>query len=465
MATVDQLSSRNSELHIENPATGEPVGTIPVADDSEVASAVAAARRAQPEWAAVSAEDRGGYLHKLADALDADAETLADLNNRETGKKLDDCRGGIAAGVGTLRQYAELGPVHRGHSLRGDQQAADYTITRPRGVVAAITPWNDPVAVSIGLIAAALVTGNTVIHKPSERNPHLGRRLGEVLSEVLPDDVLITLSGDGAVGRMLTTNADVDAIAHVGSTSTGRDIAAAAAETGSHVLRENGGNDPLLIDDTVDPRWAASQAATGAFTNAGQICTCAERIYVHRDVAEEFLSALRDEAREHDAGELPQPLVDQAHRELVHAQVTAAAEAGATVLAGGQVPDGPGAHYPATVLTDCTADMAVMCEETFGPVAAVQVVDSFDDGLRAAATDRYGLAATVLTARLDRALQAVTALEVGTVKVNNVFGGAPGGAAEPRRDSGAGFGFGPELLDEMTTSSVVHLEAPAGGIS
>ena len=126
------------------------------------------------------------------------------------------------------------------------------------------------------------------------------------------------------------------------------------------------------------------------------------------------------------------------------------------------MPDGPGSYYPATVLLDCTADMSVMAEETFGPVAPVQVVDSFEDGLRLAAGGRYGLAATVLTGRIAHAQQAIAALPVGTVKINEVFGGAPGGSAQPRGDSGSGFGYGPELLDEFTRVKVVHLAPPPG---
>lgn len=456
MTTVEQVTT---ELSVIDPNTGDTVGTLPVADHDTVSRTVAASRAAQDGWAATPAEERGKYLHAMADNLAAATEELAELNQRETGKLLADCRGGIEAGVGTLRQYAEFGPVHRGHSLRGDPLAADYTVTRPRGVVAALTPWNDPVAVAMGLIGAALVTGNTVIHKPSERNPHVGLRLGEVLADALPADVLLTLTGPGEVGRLLTADERVDVFAHVGSTATGTDIARSAVESGAHVIRENGGNDALVIDETVDPAWAATQAATGCFVNAGQICTSVERVFVHRDIAEQFLSHLTAEAQEWGT---TQPVVDHAHREQVHAAVSSAVADGARVLAGGEIPDGPGAHYPATVLTDCRQQMSVSREETFGPVAPVQIIDSFAEGLELAENDRYGLAATVLTQRLDRALTAVNRLQVGTVKVNNVFGGAPGGAAEPHRDSGEGFGYGPELMDEMTTTSVIHLEFPAG---
>lgn len=447
-------------ITIHDPRDGSLVGTVAEASEAEVAAALATARTAARSWAAVPPAERGAALHRMADALAAAADELAEWNTRETGKPEGDSAGGIEAAVGTLRQYAELGPVHRTHSLRGPSTAIDYTVPAPRGVVVVVTPWNDPVAVATGLIAAAVVTGNAVVHKPSERCPHLGVRLGEVLAAVLPEGVLTTVSGGAAVGARLVGSPGVDVVAHVGSTAAGRRIAAAALETGAHVIRENGGNDALLVDAGVDPVWAAQQAALGSFANCGQICTSVERIYVHRDLAEPFLAALVEEARSRNTPGGLSPLVDERMRAEVDRQVSATVAAGGVLLEGGAVPTGPGAHYPATVLTDCPVDSVLMTEETFGPVAPVHVVDDFATGLQLAATDRYGLAATVLSGSLDHITDAVAALPVGTVKVNAVFGGAPGGAAQPRGDSGSGFGYGPELLDEMTARKVVHIGRP-----
>lgn len=455
--TIQDTRDDVSLITVLDPRDGSLVGRLEPATREEVAAAVRASRAAQPGWEDVSPEQRGRMLSAAANALRDHLDELAELNLRETGKPIDDARGGVEAGANTLAQYAELGPLQRGHSLRGGRLASDYTVVEPRGVAVALTPWNDPVAVAAGLLGAALVTGNTVIHKPSERCPHLGARLGEILAEAFPPDVLITLTGGGETGELLTHEPDVDVVAHVGSSATGERIARTAALTRAHVIRENGGNDPLVIDDDVDPRWAAAQAALGSFANAGQICTSVERIYVHRDIADEFRDALVAEARDRNEQRLIGPLVDHRMRDEVHAQVSDAIASGATALCGGELPDGPGSWYPATVLWDCTPDMTIMTEETFGPVAPVQVVDDFDEGLRLATDGRYGLAATVLTNRIDHANRAAAALRVGTVKVNGVFGGAPGGAAQPRRDSGAGFGYGPELLDEFTQVKVVHI--------
>ncbi|WNG90524.1 aldehyde dehydrogenase family protein [Mycobacterium sp. ITM-2016-00317] len=445
-------------MTVLDPRSGEAVTRVSVSGPDECDAAVARAHSAFPAWARTPAAERGAALHAAADAVADAADELARCNERETGKPYDDALGGVQAGIGTLRQYAELGPVHRGRSLHGSWAATDLMVPEPRGVVALLTPWNDPVAVAAGLVGAALATGNTVVHKPSERCPGTGRRFAELVAGCLPAGVLETVDGEASVGARLTGHADVDLVAHVGSSVTGRVIARACADRGAKALLENGGNDALIIDADVAPTWAAQQAALGSFANAGQICVAVERIYVVAPQAQPFLNALIEQAGQW-ANRLG-PLVDDRHREHVHSHVADAVRRGARALSGGQVPPGPGAFYPPTVLTDCTPEMLVFREETFGPVAAVRVVPDFDTAVSEAADDRFGLAATVLTADMARAQDAARALPVGTVKINAVFGGAPGGSAQPRRASGSGFGYGPELLDEMTTMKVLHWSPP-----
>ncbi|MCW4353706.1 aldehyde dehydrogenase family protein [Hoyosella sp. YIM 151337] len=366
--------------------------------------------------------------------------------------------GGVHAGIGTLRQYAELGPLHRGRSLQGGWSAIDVMVPQPRGVVAVLTPWNDPIAVAAGLLGAALVTGNTVVHKPSERCPRTGRSFAQLLAENLPAGALEILDGDGLTGARLAAAPQIDVVAHVGSSVTGRAIAAECARRGAKALLENGGNDALIVDGDVDPEWAAGQAALGAYANAGQICVSVERIYVVESVASEFTDALAREAGEW--GLKIGPLVDERQRDHVHHHVMDAVEGGARILAGGEPKPGPGTFYPPTVVADCAPQMLLFREETFGPVAPVRAVPDFSTALIEAADDRYGLAASVLTADMAHAQEAWHTLPVGTVKINAVFGGAPGGASEPRKASGSGYGFGPELLDEMTAMKVVHWSPP-----
>lgn len=456
--TADRTQQdQDARIDIVDPHTGDPVGSLACADEHDVAEACRRSEAASPGWARTAPDARGAALHAAANALEECADELTELNTRETGKPLADSHGGVMAGVGTLRQYAELGPLHQGTRLGGAVGNVDYSVPEPRGVVAVVTPWNDPVAIACGLIGAALVTGNTVIHKPSERSPHVGERLGEILAESFPEDALITLTGASQTGQRLVSSPRVAMVAHVGSTSAGESIARAAAQTGAYVIRENGGNDAFIVDSGVDAAWAAQQAALGCFANTGQICTSVERIFVHDDVADAFVEALCEEAVRLNHSDQMGPLVDEWMRTEVHEKVTDAVSHGARVVVGGEIPGGPGSHYPATVMVDCEPDQAIFRDEVFGPVAAVKRVASFDEALALASDDRYGLAATVLTADLGNAERAAAELPVGTVKVNAVFGGAPGGSAEPRGASGSGFGYGPRLLDEMTRLKVVHM--------
>ena len=386
-------------------------------------------------------------------------------NARESGKLVGDAHGGVAAAAATIEQYAELGPLHRGRALQGDPLALDVMRHEPRGVVAALVPFNDPVAIAGQGLSAALAVGNTVVFKPSERAPRCCALLFDLFAAELPRDVVTLLQGDGRVGRPLAAHPDVDVVLHTGSAETGREIAVACAQRGAHAVLELGGNDPLIVDAGVDPEWAAAQAASGAFANAGQICVAVERIYVHEAVAEPFIQALVTKAEDLRRGPATDPetqlgpLVDERARASVHAQVEASVAAGATVRCGGAPPDGPGCFYPATVLTDVAEDMPVMAQETFGPVAPVRVVSSFDEALALANASPYGLAATVLTRDQGHAARAAAELRAGTVKVNAVWGGAPGGAAHPRGISGSALGYGPELLDELTQVKAVHTEA------
>lgn len=436
-------------IDVLDPATGERIGAIPAGSAEAAADAVRAARAAAPAWARTAPAERATILKAGARRLREHAAELAELQSRENGKPFADSMGGVEAGIGAIEQYAELGPLHRGRSLQGHWDATDVMVHEPVGVVALLVPWNDPVAIACGQIAAALVTGNAVVFKPSEKTPLSGARIVELLD--VP--ALGLLLGDARAGRPLVADPGVDLVMHTGSVRTGREIAGVCARRLAKALLELGGKDALLVDAGVDPEWAADQAALGAWANAGQICTSVERIYVHADVAEPFLSALAKRAASTEIG----PLIDAGQRELVHTHVAEARDAGARVLAGGAIPDGPGFFYPPTVVAGAPRDTALLREETFGPVAAVRVVGSFDEALAEAADTDYGLAATVLTRSHANAQRAARELQVGTVKVNAVFGGAPGGAAKPARSSGTGFGYGPELLDELTRTKVVHL--------
>jgi succinate-semialdehyde dehydrogenase/glutarate-semialdehyde dehydrogenase len=428
-----------------------------------VTDAVRRARAAQHEWRQTSPGRRSEHLRDAATAVRAAADELADLLCSTTGRLLREAQGSAHVAADLLDEAAVTG-LAGGRALAGAPGTIDLVRAEPRGVVGVITPWNDPYPAATGLIAAALATGNTVVHKPSERSAAPGARLTEIVASALPPGVLVLLEGDATTGSTLAGHPDVDLVAHIGSSEAGSDVRLACAARGAAALTENGGKDALIVDSGVDPVWAAEQVAVGAFTNAGQLCTSVERVYLHADLADAVLDELVRRARSLVLGDPRDPdvtmcgLVDERAMATVGAHVQDAVRHGARLLTGGgRSPVGRTAFEP-TVLVGCTDDMDVMAQETFGPVAAVAVVSSWDEALARAATGRYGLAATVLTDDDRHALAAIEALEVGTVKVNAVFGGAPGGSAEPRRDSGAGVGYGPDLLREMTRLKAVHWE-------
>ncbi|ROS79024.1 aldehyde dehydrogenase [Cellulomonas sp. PhB143] len=438
------------------------------ATPAEVAAAVGRAAAAAPAWRATAPAERAALLRAAARGVRDAAEELGELLCATTGRLRGEAVASAEVAADLLEEAAVTGLGRAGRVLAGDGAALDVVRREPRGVVAVITPWNDPYPAAAGLLAAALVTGNVVVHKPSERSDAPGVRMARLVAGALPDGVLEVLSGDGAVGEALVGDPRVAAVAHVGSTAAGRRIAAVAGARGAHLLLENGGKDPVVVDAGVDPAWAAQQIATGAFTNAGQLCTAVERVYAVPEVADALVEELARIARRLVVGDPADPatevgpLVDEAQLAVVVRHVDAAVAAGARVVAGGSRPDRPGTWFAPTVLDGCPDDAELLTEETFGPVAPVVRVADFDDALRRASESAYGLSATVLTPRLDHALRAADVLDVGTVKVNAVFGGAPGGSADPRRGSGRGAGFGPELLDELTVRKAVHLEGLPG---
>ncbi|WP_207955970.1 aldehyde dehydrogenase family protein [Rubrobacter marinus] len=458
-------STGDEGIPVTNPSNGDQIGSIPVGTEEDAARAVAAARAALPVWSRTPAAERAVLVKEAARKMRGHAREIAELVTLEMGKTVDDALGGVEAGIGTLEQYAELGPLHRGQSLNGNYEAADMMVHEPHGVAAVVVPWNDPIAIACGYIGAALVTGNTVVYKPSEKTPLSAVWLATMF-DGLPAGVLNLLLGDERVGRPLVAHEDVDLVLFTGSVPVGREILGIAGQGLKKAVVELGGKDPMIVDRGVEPAWAAGEAAVGCFANAGQICTSVERIYVHEEVAEEFLKNLTARAETLRVGDgfdpdsEMGPIVDEGQRGLIHRHVTEAVEAGATLLSGGELPDGPGSFYPPTVLTGVRAGMSVVDEETFGPVAAVEVVRSFDEALEKANETVYGLAAAVLTPDGANAQRAWRELRAGTVKINAVFGGAPGGAASPKKASGLGFGYGPELLDEVTTTKVVHHTAP-----
>lgn len=449
--------------HLVDPATEELVAVHPAGCPEDVDAAVAAARAAQPDWGARSAAERVRLLDAAAARIEQHVDELALHECREMGRPAAVGRTFVASALAELRDSLADAAHYPFEQRIDDPSGTTRILRRPLGVAAVVAPWNFPVAAVLTVIGPLLATGNTIVVKPSERSPLSTSRLFELLD--LPPGVANLVLGDARAGRPLAEHEDVDLVHFTGSVAVGRQVGAAAGHKLRRAVLELGGKDPVVVDADVDPVATAQAVALGSFMNSGQICTSMERIYVHRAIAAPFTEALTAAAGAFtcDAGpdSLLGPLVDARHRDHVHAHVTDALARGATALTGGTLPPGKGFHYPATVLANVDDSMLVMTEETFGPVAPVQVVDSFAEGLERAAGTRFGLAATVYTRDPEHATAAV-AIPAALIWVNQWQGGVHGRVYEPAKDSGLGATGGLAAFDAATRLLSVFTAGFAG---
>jgi succinate-semialdehyde dehydrogenase/glutarate-semialdehyde dehydrogenase len=331
----------------------------------------------------------------------------------------------------------------------------------PYGVIAAITPWNFPFAISMSSVNTALAAGNAVVLKPSEHSPATGRLVGELLAEATGLPSLVAVApGDGRTGAALVA-AGVDKIAFTGSTATGRRIMAAAAESLTPLVLELGGKDAMIVCADADVRRAARGAVWGAMFGCGQVCMSIERAYVAAEVYEEFVEAVVAEARQVKSADGPEAhigsMIGAFQRDKVKCQLDEARSSGARVLLGGRVVEGPGYRFEPTVVVDVDHDMAIMREETFGPVLPIMAVADDEDAIRLANQSEYGLDASVWSRDSERANRIAERLEVGAVVINDhlinyLMADLPFGGA---RGSGFGRVHGQEGLREFTRPKAI----------
>lgn len=465
MSTTDRPLVQDGHIIDRDPATDEVVARIEVTPQPAVEAAVARARAAADEWADIPFDARAELLLKAGERFDARAEELAQLVTREMGKTIASARGeakgrakALAGAVETARRALAVEDVSEGD--------ADTRILRdPLGVVAAITPWNFPINMPLSILMPALLTGNTVVFKPSEHVPLVGAALFEILGGDLPDGVLQLVQGGGETGAQLV-DADVDMIGFVGSRATGQSIMRAAGGGLKRLVLELGGKDPLVVFADADLEAAARCAVTHSLRNTGQVCCSVERIYVEESVKEEFERLVVEQAAawNHgngmDEGAKMGPMVDGVQRDKVHAQVADAIEKGARLLMGGELEDGPGAYYPATVLAD-VPDAAVMStEETFGPVVSLATFSgSDDDAVRLANATRYGLGANVFTGDAERGFRVARRIKSGQVGVNRYLAGSSRAPWVGARESGFGFLGGVEGYRQFTVPKSISVAA------
>lgn len=434
-------SHDSHRLSVVNPTTEATEAEFGRGCAADVDAAVAAARRVQPAWAATTLADRVTLIRRWADRIEEHTDELAELEYREMGKPIGIGRGFIAAGVAGLRAAAAEALDYPFETTTEDPDGGrTLIIRRPVGVAAVVTPWNFPVAMVLGALGPLLAAGNTVVIKPSERSPLSTVRLIELLD--LPAGVLNLVLGDVHAGEPLVAHDDVDLVHFTGSVAAGRTVGAASGRALHRAVLELGGKDPVIIDEDVDVAATAQAVAFGSFVNTGQICTSMERIYVHQAIADQFVEELLVASEGFACGDgrdpsvMMGPLVDDRQRQSVHAQVVDAVNKGATVLTGGELPQGTGYFYPATVVSDVDDSMTLMTEETFGPVAPITVVSSFAEGIELASRSSFGLAATVYSHDPGH-LELAHRIPAGVVWVNAWQGGSTR-TYEPARASGMG---------------------------
>ncbi|NCF80808.1 MAG: aldehyde dehydrogenase family protein [Proteobacteria bacterium] len=425
-----------------DPSSGEPVGEVPITPPDSIPSIVARAHKAGNGWSELPATKRAELFKQAGQRLVERADELGVLLSREMGKprkygigEVGYCGSSLAGKVDSI--VAALEPQV---SDGGSTESTIYY--DPLGVCAVISPWNYPMSMPQWMVIPALMAGNTVVLKPSEETPLIAQAYADVLNEFLPEGVLQVIHGADAQGKALV-QADVQMIAFTGSRQAGINIMGAAASGLKRLVLELGGKDPLLVLDDADVAKAAAMAVENSFENSGQMCVSVERIYVADAIAEAFeqqvaeLSAeIKVGAWDDDAAELG-PMINARQRDHVITQIRDAVDQGARVLCGGT--EHSAGYVQPTVLADVTDDMAIMQEETFGPVACIARFSDVDDAVHRANSGVYGLGASVFGQDEERAYAVARRLDAGMIGVNkSCF--APGDAPwVGAKQSGYGF--------------------------
>ena len=475
MATDLQIGAR--KITSVNPATGEVLRELECAGEVEVLSAVERAKSAQAMWAELGLRRRIDVIREFQRRLFEKKTDIAAAITREVGKPLvealvtevlvvlDAARFLIDNAWGLLRDE----PVPHGNLVT--KLKSGWLVREPHGVIGIISPWNYPFSIPATETLAALVAGNAVVLKPSELTPLVGLELASLLHAAgVPDDVFQVIVGEGPAGAALLRS-PIDKLVFTGSVTTGKKIAAVAAERLLPVVLELGGKDPMLVLEDADVDVASSAAVWGAFVNAGQACLSVERCYVHESLYESFANACAEKTKQLcvgnglDAHSDVGPMIQERQVRIVEAHVEDAKARGARVLAGGnRLPELGANFYAPTVLAGVTQDMRIMREETFGPVLPVMACADDDEAVRLANDSEYGLAASVWTRDAKRGERLARRIHAGTVMVNDViscFGisEAPHGGVKA---SGVGRTHGRFGLDEMVRVKYLDMDRMPG---
>jgi len=456
---------------VTNPATSQVLAQISAAGTEDVREAVNAADSAFPAWSARTAYERSGYLYDAHRLMLERADELAWLMTTEQGKPLRTARIEVQYAADFLIWFAEEAKRVYGQTIpsaRADQRF--LVMHQPVGVVGAVTPWNYPISMLTRKIAPALAAGCTVVLKPAKQTPLCAVEVFRILHEVgVPAGVvnLVTAAQARIVGDEFLSNPAVRKLTFTGSTEIGKQLAQGAAASIKRVSLELGGHAPFIVFPDADPAHAARGASLVKFLNTGQACICPNRIFVHRSIAEPFLSVLAERVGRLKAGNgLDEgitigPLIDEGALAKMDEHVSDAVGKGATLVCGGQRLTGEaydaGTFFAPTVLTDVTPEMMIYREETFGPIAPVIVFDDEDEVIRMANDTDYGLAAYLYTKDISRAIRVSEALRFAIVGVNDIN---PTSAAAPfggMKESGLGREGGQEGIVEYLETKLVGI--------
>ena len=456
-----------NQLAIHNPATGALITTVDADDAASVAAKAGRARAAQTAWAATPLAERKACIERFAAAVRAELEPLAAIMTRETGKPIKMSRNELNGLMGRIDFF--LGAVDA--SLATETVFADGGMTEqidhtPLGVVANISAWNYPWFVGGNVFIPALLTGNAVLYKPSEYAVMTGQAIARLMhASGVPQDIFTLVVGAGDVGAALQAQ-DIDGLFFTGSHATGARIAQAMGPRMVKLQLELGGKDPTYVCEDADPKIAAASLADGAMYNTGQGCCSVERIYVHEKIHDAFVAAFADTVRSFKVGD---PTADDTYigaitrapqLAVLDAQVADARAKGATLVCGGTRLPGPGNGYAPTVLSAVTHGMAVMRDESFGPIVGIQKVSGDDEAVRLMNDTRYGLTAGVYTPDEARARRILSQVRSGTVYWNCCDRLSPRLPWSGVGDSGIGLTMSTYGIQTFTRPKAWHLRSP-----
>jgi len=464
-------SASGQTFAVTNPATSQVLAQISAAETEDVRDAVNAAAGAFGSWSARTAYERSGYLYDAHRLMLERADELAWVMTTEQGKPLRTARIEVQYAADFLIWFAEEAKRVYGSTIPSSRAGQRFLVMhQPVGVVGAVTPWNYPISMLTRKIAPALAAGCTVVLKPAKQTPLCAIEVFRILHEVgVPAGVvnLVTAGQARIVGDEFLRNPLVRKLTFTGSTEVGKQLAQGAAASIKRVSLELGGHAPFIVFPDADPAHAARGASLVKFLNTGQACICPNRIFVHRSIAEPFLSVLAERVGRLKAGNGLEegvtigPLIDEGALAKMDEHVTDAVGKGATLVCGGQRLTGEaydaGTFFAPTVLTDVTPEMVIYREETFGPIAPVIIFDDEDEVIRMANDTEYGLAAYLYTKDISRAIRVSEALRFAIVGVNDIN---PTSAAAPfggMKESGLGREGGQEGIVEYLETKLVGI--------